>query len=79
MTRFISDELVGRKIVEVRNMTEEEVDGESLHNCTAVLVLDDGTEIWPQSDDEGNGYGTLVAASGKDGSYAYVFVEGGSK
>lgn len=51
--------LVGRKIVGVRWLGEDEVE-EMVWDCSAVvLVLDDATQLWPSSDDEGNGPGAL--------------------
>ena len=51
--------LVGRTITAVRYLSNEEAT-EILWSCRApVLVLDDGTEINPSRDDEGNDAGTL--------------------
>jgi len=69
---FISEELVGKKIMQVRNLTEEESDG-LYFGATAVIQLDDGTLIYPQSDDEGNGFGTLVCQTPKD-EFKYIYV-----
>ena len=57
-----STQLVGRTIKEIRPMTEDERDYEawSGDECLAmVIVLDDGTRIYPAKDPEGNGPGVL--------------------
>ena len=60
--------LVGRTIVEVRRMrpAEAATDLPALlgrHGATMVLVLDDGTKLYPSRDDEGNGPGALFGVS----------------
>jgi hypothetical protein len=51
--------LIGRKIVNVRWMSKEEAADAGWSNLAPVLELDDGTAIFPQSDDEGNDGGAL--------------------
>ena len=59
--------LLGRQIVEVRYMTEQEQQeqrkmgvADRVWPCAAlVLVLNDGTKAWMSADDEGNGPGAL--------------------
>jgi len=54
--------LVGRKIVDARYMTTEDAnrEGWGKHLCgSLVITLDDGTKIFPSTDDEGNGPGAL--------------------
>jgi hypothetical protein len=53
--------LVGKKIIEVRQMTEEEVEYEGWPGAgdDTVLVLDDGTRVFASSDEEGNNPGAL--------------------
>lgn len=53
----------GRTIVEVRHMTQEEVETEGWERPALALVLDDGTVIYPSQDDEGNGPGTLFGTT----------------
>lgn len=53
------DFLIGRTIINVREMTKEELDEMDWYGSATVLVLDDGTEIVPSRDPEGNGPGTL--------------------
>lgn len=65
----------GRKIVDVRRMTQAEMDREGwqdYHRKPTVLVLDDGTVLYPSQDEEGNGPGALFGHSPKDGAF-YVF------
>ncbi len=75
MTPFNINSLIGKKITAIRNMTDEEAD-DIPFGATAIIVLEDGTEIWPQSDDEGNGMGTLVCMNPNEGdiiNYIYHF------
>ena len=51
--------LVGRSITGVRYLTEREREGLGWRNRSLVLILDDGTYIWPSADDEGNGAGSF--------------------
>lgn len=55
-----SDKLVGRKIVAVRYMTQDEVDDCGWFNAAVILRLEDGTLLYPQADDEGNNAGSLA-------------------
>ena len=56
-------DLSGRTIREVRRMTPAELNAEGWHpsayDCPTVLVLDDGTRLFPSQDAEGNGPGVL--------------------
>lgn len=61
--------LVGRRIVDMRPMTRAEAAAEGwdlgrLHGAPTVLVLDDGTLVYPSRDPEGNGPGALFGAQG---------------
>ncbi len=51
--------LVGRKIVAVRWMTRGEAEESLWNHRSPILVLDDGSYIGAQSDDEGNDAGAL--------------------
>jgi hypothetical protein len=55
------EHLVGKKIIEVRQMTEEEVEYEGWPGPgdDTVLVLDDGTRVYASCDPEGNMPGAL--------------------
>ena len=53
--------LLGRKIVKIQWLTKEEANkGFGWYSRPVVLQLDDGTEIIPQRDDEGNDGGALL-------------------
>lgn len=58
---------MGRKIVGARYMLPNEARNHGWHRRPLVLILDDGTAIYPSSDDEGNDAGAIFGA-GKDGS-----------
>jgi hypothetical protein len=62
-----ASELVGRKIVSARYQTEAEVENMGWGRKAVVLTLDDGREVTPQSDDEGNDGGVLVVFNPKNG------------
>lgn len=54
----------GQQIVEIREMTKEEAKEQGWdyclpHQLPPVLILEDGTRIFPSQDDEGNGPGKL--------------------
>lgn len=51
--------LVGRKIVEARYLTRDEADDMAWSRSCVLLVLDDGTQLLPARDDEGNDAGAL--------------------
>jgi hypothetical protein len=51
--------LKGKKIVDVRYMTEKERDMLGWQSRCVIIILDDGTSIYPSRDDEGNDAGAL--------------------
>ena len=51
--------LLGKKIVKCRYMSEKEMENSLWNNRPICLLLDDGTWIIPQRDDEGNDGGSL--------------------
>ena len=51
--------MIGRTIVEVREMTEEEKEEFDWWGHCPVIVLDDGQQIVVSQDGEGNGPGAL--------------------
>lgn len=51
--------VVGRKIIGTRQMTQSEIEAEGWYRGTTVLILDNGTLIYPSQDDEGNDSGAL--------------------
>jgi len=66
--------MIGKKVVEVKLMSDAEVDDFGWHQSTMVLVFDDGTEVFAASDEEGNGPGCLFGVE-PDGSEFYVTKE----
>jgi hypothetical protein len=52
-------QLLNRKIVDVRYLTTEEMEGLGWYERSVVMILDDGNMIYPSQDDEGNGAGAL--------------------
>jgi len=58
-TKHAHDILVGRKIVAVRYLTDEEKTSMRWEHKALVFMLDDGTIIYPSSDVEGNDAGAL--------------------
>ena len=55
----IAKVLVGRKIIAVRYMNEKEIDDHGWTTKALIMVLDNGTAIYPSRDDEGNDAGAL--------------------
>ena len=51
--------LIGRTIVAVRYLDEDECQAMFIHHTPVVLQLDDGTLLWPMADPEGNDAGAL--------------------
>jgi hypothetical protein len=64
---------VGKKIKTVRFMTAKELEHEgwSGNRPPIVIVLTDGSKIFPSSDDEGNGPGCMFGST-PDGTSVYV-------
>jgi len=62
--------MIGKKIVEVRDMTKVEMEREGWDFSPAptAFVLDSGEVIYPSRDDEGNGPGSLFGYNPKDGT-----------
>ena len=58
-TQKVAEKLVGRKIVKVRYMDEQEAEDSGFDSRPIVLVLDDGNSIYPMHDDEGNDAGAM--------------------
>jgi hypothetical protein len=52
--------LIGRKIIGIRWLTKEESDSLfGWYHQPIAIMLDDGTQLIPQSDDEGNDAGVI--------------------
>ena len=69
-TRIMTDTqvaLAGRRIVEVRAMNTSELAAEGWppDQTVSVLVLDNGTLLFPSRDEEGNGPGALFGATAR--------------
>jgi hypothetical protein len=66
-TKFWTDvakkQLLNRKIVDVRYLSEEEAENLGWTQRSVVMVLDDGNMIYPSSDDEGNDAGALFTCN----------------
>lgn len=54
--------LVGKKVVDVRYMTEEEAKDNLWYTRPIIIVFDDGTYLIPMADDEGNNGGSLFTS-----------------
>ena len=63
--KSIKAKLEGRKIIEVRYLTDEEAVDMGWSRASLAIFLDDGSNIVPMSDDEGNDAGAL-STSWKD-------------
>ena len=57
--------LVGRKITQVRYLDDDEAEMCGWGRSPVSLTLDDGTMLWPASDDEGNDAGALNIQKGE--------------
>ena len=57
--KLASDLLVGRKIVKVRYMTDDEQADHHWYRKSVVIHLDNGVIIYPSADDEGNDAGAI--------------------
>lgn len=55
--------LLNKTIVSVRYMTEEEVEHHGWNSAALIIILNDGTAIYPSADDEGNDAGALFTTS----------------
>lgn len=58
-TEIAKKQLLGRRIVDVRYLTEEEAGDLGWGSRCVVMILDDGNIIYPSCDDEGNAAGSL--------------------
>ena len=69
-------DIVGKKIVDIRPMTKQETKDEyweeTMNGPATVLVLDDGTLLYPSQDPEGNGPGAIFGKD-KNGSFQLGF------
>ena len=58
--------LQGRTIVAARYMNDEEMQDQYWDRRPVVMVLDDGTKVFPAMDDEGNDAGALFGIAGSE-------------
>jgi len=65
-TAYANQHLIGRRIVSVRYMTQEEADGLDWYSRPLVIHLDNGTLLYMSSDDEGNDGGALFGNTEKE-------------
>lgn len=65
-TRPLSEQvtipLMNRTIVDARQMNKQELAQEDWDTPTTMLILDDGTKVYPSIDDEGNNSGVLFGS-----------------
>ncbi len=54
--------LVGKKIKEVRYMTDAEAEGAMWYSKPLIIIFEDGTSIFPMADDEGNDGGSIFGS-----------------
>jgi hypothetical protein len=57
--RTAEKQLLGRRIVSIRWMTDAWQNDLGWQAAAPMIVLDDGTIIWPATDDEGNEAGAV--------------------
>ncbi len=65
-SKFAEENLLGRTIVGIRYLTDKETEAMDWGRSAIVLVLNDGTLIFPSMDDEGNGAGAIFGRSKDD-------------
>lgn len=68
MEEFIKNlesQLVGKSIISIRYMNDREVEMFGWYKRPVIILLNDGTFIVPQSDDEGNDGGAIALIKGK--------------
>jgi hypothetical protein len=54
--------LQGKRINEVRYLTQEEADNMGFYSRCLIIILEDGNWICPMADDEGNDAGALACS-----------------
>ena len=61
-TDKVADKLVGRTVTGVRYATEKECAEMGWYSRPVILILDDGSYIFPMADDEGNDGGAMATS-----------------
>mgnify|MGYP003679347646 CR=1 FL=1 len=62
MGDIVMSDMIGKKITAIRAMTSDELETEGWGGDRCVVIeLEDGTLIYPSSDEEGNRAGSLFA------------------
>ena len=64
-TQFATKKLLGRKVVEVRYLTQEEQEEMGWLSNPLAIFFDDGSYIFAMADDEGNDGGALAGGKGE--------------
>lgn len=63
--KYAKKHLVGKKVSQVRYLSKKECDGMGWDAKALVIQFDDGTIVFPSSDDEGNNAGALFGQTDK--------------
>lgn len=63
--KTLESQLVGKSIISIRYMNDREVEMFGWYKRPVIILLNDGTFIVPQSDDEGNNGGAIALIKGK--------------
>jgi len=75
-TKFAKKRLIGKKIVDVEYLSDEEIKNIGWYKRPVAFKLDDGAWIYPQMDDEGNDGGVLYYHQEDDCQVFPVLAEG---
>ncbi len=62
-TKVAKDVLEGRTIKKVRYLTEKEMESLGWYSRCVVMILDNGTIVYPSADDKGNEAGVLFTTN----------------
>jgi len=71
---YASNNLVGKKVVAARYMTDEEAEGMGWDRKPLVIQFDDGSLIFPSRDDEGNDAGALFGQTKDEKSLTFPVI-----
>ena len=61
--KYAEKHLLGKKVVKVRYLTDDEADNLGWRSRSIVIFFDDGTYVFPSADDEGNNAGALFGTN----------------